>query len=137
MKKSVLAILLLCFLALNYSCVRRYGCTDSNAENFDLKADLPDGSCYYTCYIGLYWDGPSAAFWNGNSVTELNFYYNNVLVGKQAIESGVGDTVQYSTFLYDDNARVFIAAVDQTGDTVVQTTQQFNYLSYDFVYIGM
>jgi len=45
--KTKLSLLVTLFLILFSSCVKRYGCYDEDAINYDSKANNYDGSCFY------------------------------------------------------------------------------------------
>ncbi|GIV42473.1 MAG: cytochrome-c peroxidase [Vicingaceae bacterium] len=47
MKKYVFGIILFYFMLLYISCRKDYGCTDPEAENYNPKAELDNGSCIY------------------------------------------------------------------------------------------
>ncbi len=62
------------------------GCIDSDALNYDITADLDDGSCVYEGEA-VFWYGQEVAETKGEFATAYSFYVDGILVGSQAVST--------------------------------------------------
>lgn len=67
-------------LTVNLSCVKRYGCTDSLAVNYDPKAKKTDYSCLFEGSGIIYWNDDTHLYWIDMGVTHISVYVNKELV---------------------------------------------------------
>lgn len=102
MKKKLLVI---AGLALLLSSCKKEGCTDENATNYDINAEVDDGSCILPepdvrdPYLGNYWVTDS--LWIFESFNTEENYTLNISTG-----GTVSDTI-YLNNLWNDGANYF------------------------------
>jgi hypothetical protein len=86
--KAILTIITLTILL--YSCSKnKYGCTDSNAINFDANVTNDDGSCVFPEWrddlIGLYLVIDSSRYYN----TSSNMWATNIKIDTVELKKGI------------------------------------------------
>jgi len=62
------------------------GCIDPDAINYDITADLDDGTCTYEGEA-VFWYGQEVAEAKGEFATAYSFYVDGILVGSQAVST--------------------------------------------------
>lgn len=75
------ALYLMIFLLFSLnSCIEKYGCTDGDAENYNIKANSNDGSCYYISEGYIYWESYTEAYFINNNITSISIYFDGELI---------------------------------------------------------
>ena len=87
MKKMLYAFLLISPLLFITSCEKEeeeeevYGCTNTDAINFNTYATLDNGTCEFQRKISFYFNQEASNLFYGNGYSYLRVYVNNVYEG--------------------------------------------------------
>lgn len=107
---------------------KRHGCTDSEAMNYDSKAEKSDRTCLFESKGVVYWNQSSQDFLLNNGVTSLTVILDHDTLLKQADISSFGpfdvsdcaseDWFTFDRITYDDDFDIGMMLLDQNSDTI-------------------
>lgn len=66
------------------SCTKKQGCTDPDADNYDVTAEVYDGSCNFSGRVVFWYNETAAAGLVIAGITSLTYYLDGVIVGSSA-----------------------------------------------------
>ncbi len=88
--KKLACLLSLLVLILLTSCLKKYGCTNQKAVNFDPEAELRDMSCYFLQNFRLEWSDYTEEQWIDNGYDSIAVLINNEMLYGESLALGTG-----------------------------------------------
>jgi len=84
MMKTNFTLILAAALVVLFAGCKTEGCTNIDAENYNIDADSDDGSCLYKGSV-VFWYGEEVAVEKSQWATAYTFYVDGEVVGSQAV----------------------------------------------------
>lgn len=83
--KSIYLLSIVCLFC--FSACKKLGCTDENATNYEEISQKNDGSCTYTCTLGIWFDVNKSILHALSNVTSFTYFVDGKEVGTVSINS--------------------------------------------------
>lgn len=117
-------------------CIKKTGCTDYEAMNYNSEAERSDQSCIYQADIVIYWDiNEYQNHMMDSASTHLYFYLDDKLIGNAPADSysnsgvycynGEGAINTVDTLYYSDPVYKQLRVIDQDGKEMYNFTTTF------------